>query len=152
ETWKDIPCRFSTARPARSAAAPLLRDDVLSTRKKTDMERKQVVVEAREQTIATAGVARGTRDVEEMPGVDDGGEAQWLTGRMNATIESDGRPVRVEVSQRTLSCTVARVCYPELGGATHLRATATMPGPTPLLAGPVTIGRETEIVGRSTTT
>jgi len=150
ETWKDIPCRFSTARPAQSASAPTLDDDVLSTRKKTAIERQQIVVEARDQAITTAGVARGTRDVDEMPGVDDGGEAQWLTGRANATIESDGRPVRIEIGERAFPCSVARVCYPELSPATHVRANATLPGPTPLLAGPVTLARETEVVGRST--
>mgnify|MGYP001028189568 CR=1 FL=1 len=150
EVWKDVPCRFSTARPARSAMAPDLREDVLTTRRKTNQERRQVVVEAREQTIAVAGIARGKRDVDEMPGVEDGGEAQWLAGRSAATIESDGRPVRVEVGERSFACTVARVCFPELGPATHLRATATLPGPAPLLPGPITVARETEIVGRST--
>lgn len=149
ETWTDVPCRFSTARPARSASAPHLREDVLATRKKTDQERKQIVVEAREQAITTAGTSRGTRDVDEMPGVEDGGEAQWLTGRSPATIVSDGRPVRVEVGERSFPCTIARVAFPEIGPATHLRANATLPGPRPLLAGPVTIGRETEIVGKS---
>jgi hypothetical protein len=151
EVWKDVSCRFSTARPTSSASAPHLREDVLSTRKKTDAERRQIVVEARDQAIATAGVVTlaATQDVDEMPGVEDGGEALWLTGRSHATIDSDGRPVRVEVSERAFPCTLARVCYPELGSAAHLRATATWPGPAPLLAGPATIGRETEIVGRS---
>lgn len=149
ERWHDVPCRFSTARPAGTAAAPLLKDDVLSTRRKTDEERKQVVVEARDQAIVTAGAARGARDVDEMPGVEDGGEAQWLTGRSTATIPSDGRPVRVELGERSFPCEVSCVCFPELGPATHLRAVATLPGPAPLLAGPVTVGREREIVGQS---
>lgn len=152
ESWKDVPCRFSTARPAQSASAPLLREDVLVTRKKTDMERKQVVVEARDQTIDVAGGGdRGTRDIDEMPGVDDGGEAQWLDARGLATIPSNGQPVRVEIATRKLPCKVERVCFPELGAATHLRANGTLPGPGPLLAGPVTIGREQEIVGKSKT-
>jgi len=151
ETWKDVRCRFSTARPARSASAPHLREDVLVSRKKSDIERKQIVVEARDQSIDAAGVARGTRAVDEMPGVDDGGEAQWLSGRSLATIASDGHPVRVEVGTRVLPCKVERVCFPETGPATHLRANGTLPGPGPLLAGPVTVGRETEIVGKSKT-
>ncbi|MBX3233881.1 MAG: DUF4139 domain-containing protein [Labilithrix sp.] len=151
ETWKDVRCRFSTARPARSASAPHLREDVLVSRKKSDMERRQVVVEARDQAIDVAGAARGTRDVDEMPGVDDGGEAQWLDGRSPATIASDGHPVRVEIGARVVSCKVERVCFPELGSATHLRANGTLPGPGPLLAGPVTVGRETEIVGKAKT-
>ena len=151
ESWKDVPCRFSTARPAQSASAPLLREDVLVTRKKTDMERKQVVVEARDQKIDAAGSDRGTRDIDEMPGVDDGGEAQWLDARELATIPSNGQPVRVEIATRKLACKVERVCFPELGAATHLRANGTLPGPGPLLAGPVTLGRETEIVGKAKT-
>jgi uncharacterized protein (TIGR02231 family) len=148
EIWKDVRCRFSTARPAQSATTPLLADDVLVTRKKTDVERKQVVVEAREETIALAGAARGTRDVDEMPGVEDGGEIQWLVGKTTTTIPSDGIPVRVEIDERVIPCTIARVAYPELSSATHVRATATLSGTTPLLAGPVIVGRETEVVGR----
>jgi uncharacterized protein (TIGR02231 family) len=151
EDWTDITCRFSTARPAREASAPHLREDVLTTRRKSDEERRRIVVEARDQTIDQAGVNRGTREIEEMPGVDDGGEAQWLSGRGPATLLSNGLPVRVEVSSRKVPCTVARVCYPELGAATHLRANGTLPGPGPLLAGPVTIGRESELVGKSKT-
>ena len=150
ESWTDVPCRFSTARPAKSASAPLLDEDVLFTRKKTDTERKQVVVEARDQTVNLAGSDRGTRDVDEMPGVDDGGQAQWLDARDNATIESDGRPVRIEIGQRTLPCEVERVCFPERSPATYVRARATLTG-GPLLAGAVTVARESELVGRSQT-
>jgi uncharacterized protein (TIGR02231 family) len=151
EVWNDVRCRFSTARPAQSASAPLLREDVLVTRKKTDMERKQIVVEARDQTIQVAGANRGTRDVDEMPGVDDGGEAQWFDGRVPATIPSNGHPVRVEIGSRKVAVKVERVCFPERGAGAHLRANGTLPGPGPLLAGPVTIGRETEIVGKAKT-
>lgn len=150
ETWTDVPCRFSTARPAQTAEPPLLAEDVLHTRKKSDQERKQIVVEARDQTVNLAGSDRGTRDVDEMPGVDDGGQAQWLDAEAPATIESDGRPVRIEIGQRTLACEVERVCFPEKSPATHLRARATLAG-APLLAGAVTLARETELVGRSTT-
>ena len=149
ETWKDVACRFSTARPARPAAVPLLNEDVLATRTKTDQERKRIVVDAREQAIATAGIAHGTRDVNEMPGVEDGGEAQWLTAQTPATITSDGRPCRVEIAQRTLPCEVALVAWPELAGAAHVRAVGTLPGPGPLLAGPVVVVRGTEVVGRT---
>jgi len=150
ETWTDVPCRFSTARPADSATAPLLEDDVLFTRKKTDAERQRVVVEAREQTIALAGAAQGTRDVDEMPGVDDGGETQWLVGKTPTTIPSDGQPVRVEIAERSIPCTVTRVAYPETGPATHVRARGKATGGAPILAGPVVVARETEVVGRGT--
>jgi len=151
EAWNDVRCRFSTARPAQSASAPLLREDALMTRQKNYKERKKVVIEARDQSIQVAGTDRGTREVDEMPGVDDGGEAQWLDGRVPATIPSNGQPVRVEIGTRDLPAKVERVCFPEKGAGTHLRANGTLPGPGPLLAGPVTIGRETEIVGKAKT-
>ena len=149
EEWKDIPCRFSTARPAESASPPVLTDDVLQTRKKTDSEKKMVVLEARDQTISLAGVDRGTRDTGEMPGVEDGGEPLTFTSKSSATIPSDGRPFRVEIAETTVRATVERVAFPERGEAAHLRATATLVGDVPLLAGPVWIARGTDLVGRS---
>jgi uncharacterized protein (TIGR02231 family) len=149
EKWSDVTCRFSTARPARPATMPMLQEDVLTTRPKSDEERKRIIVDARQQAITTAGIAHGTRDVSEMPGVDDGGEAQWLTARSPATITSDGRPCRVELGERRLSCEVALMAWPELAGAAHIRATGTLPGPGPLLAGPVVVARGSEVVGRT---
>lgn len=148
EVWEGVKARFSTARPARDAAPPLVRDDVLHLRRKTAEERARVIVEAREQANQVAGLDRGTRAVEEMPGVDDGGEPLVLEAAEPLTIASDGRPLRVEVSRRILSAEVDRVLYPELGGAAHLRATATNTG-APLLAGPVRVARGAGLVGRS---
>lgn len=150
EAWEGVRARFSTARPARDAAPPLLRDDVLHLRRKTAEERSRVLVEAREQTQQTAGLDRGTRAVDEMPGVDDGGEPLVLEAPQPLTIPANGRPLRVEVSRRTLPAQVDRVLYSELGGAAHLRATATLAGP-PLLAGPVRVARGPALVGRSKT-
>ncbi|MDO9016801.1 MAG: mucoidy inhibitor MuiA family protein [Myxococcales bacterium] len=148
EVWSNVTARFSTARPAQSAAPPLLTDDVLTTRRKSDPERSRVVVEAREQAIATAGLARGTRDVDEMPGVDDGGEAQWFEGAHPVTIPSDGEAHRVELTRASITAEVERVAWPERGDAVHLRATATLVGEAPLLAGPVVLARGGELVGR----
>ena len=148
EAWEGVTARFSTARPARDASPPLVRDDVLALRRKSAEERKSVVVEAREHAPQVAGLDRGTRAVEEMPGVDDGGEPLVLEALEPLTIGSDGRPMRVEVGRRTLSAEVDRVLYPELGGAAHLRATATNTG-GPLLAGPVRVARGSALVGKS---
>ncbi|MBI5515413.1 MAG: mucoidy inhibitor MuiA family protein [Deltaproteobacteria bacterium] len=147
ERWEAVTCRFSTARPARAASAPRTRDDVLSVRRKTEAERRATVVEAREQHIAVAGLDRGARAVEEMPGVEDGGEALTFEAPLPATIPSDGQPVRVEVARCALPCAVDCVVYPEKGAVPHLRATATLKGKTPLLAGPVRVVRGTELVG-----
>ncbi|MFO0603125.1 MAG: mucoidy inhibitor MuiA family protein [Polyangiales bacterium] len=147
EDWSAVPCRFSTARPAQSASAPLLTDDVLRARRKSDAERRTVTVEAREQTVALAGVA-GARAVDEMPGVDDGGEPLWFDAPRPATVPSDGAPVRVELFEARMPCEVDRVAFPERAAAVHLRATATLSAPAPLLAGPVVVARGGEVVGR----
>ena len=148
EDWNDVNARFSTARPAQSATPPLLTDDVLTSRRKSEPERSRVVVQARDQTIATAGLARGTRDVDEMPGVDDGGEAQWFEAAHPVTIPSDGEAHRVEITHTSVIAEVERVTWPERSDAVHVRATATMVGDAPLLAGPVVLARGGELVGR----
>ena len=148
EEWADVPCRFSTARPAQPASPPLLRDDVLQSRRKTAEERKTVVVEAREEVVQLAGLQRGARVVDEMPGVEDGGEPRLLEGLRPATIPSDGQPVRIEVARLVLPCVAERIALPEQSPAVHVRATATLSGKEPLLAGPVLLVRRTEAVGR----
>jgi uncharacterized protein (TIGR02231 family) len=144
EEWHDVRCRFSTARPTSAASPPLLTDDVLYLQKKQE---KAVVVEAREQTIATAGLGRGARAVEEMPGVEDGGEPLSFTAARPVTIPSDGQPFRVELSERRMPCTVDLVVHPERGEAAHVRATATLSG-GPILAGPLRLARGSSMVGR----
>jgi len=148
EIWSHVKARFSTARPAQSAAPPLLTDDLLTSRRKSEPERSRVVVEARDQAIATAGLERGTRDVDEMPGVDDGGEAQWFEAAHPVTIPSDGEAHRVELTRASMAAEVERVAWPERSDAVHLRATATLVGEAPLLAGPVVLARGGELVGR----
>jgi uncharacterized protein (TIGR02231 family) len=151
EEWRNVPLRFSTARPAQAASPPLLTEDNLRLRKKTDAEKRNIVVEVREQAIAVAGLARGTSDVQEMPGVDDGGEPLTLQALRPTTVPASGQPVRVEIGSITLPCQVERVAYPERGAAVHLRATATLGGALPLLAGPIHVLRGSELCGRGHT-
>ncbi|MFO0572449.1 MAG: DUF4139 domain-containing protein [Polyangia bacterium] len=148
EDWSLVDCRFSTARPAQSAVAPLLSEDPLRLRKRSESERRNVFIEAREQSIVTAGAARGERVVEEMPGVDDGGEPLSYESSRPHDLPSSGQPVRVEVGHITLPCSVERVALPERSIAAHLRASATLTGPRPLLAGPVAVLRGGELCGR----
>lgn len=148
EEWPAVSCRFSTARPAQSATAPLLTEDPLRLRKRTESERRHIMVEAREQAIMAAGVQRGDRAVEEMPGVDDGGEPLSFEAPRPHDLPSSGQPVRVEVGQLILPCTVERVAMPERSIAAHYRATATLTGSRPILAGPVTVLRGGELCGR----
>lgn len=149
EVWANVACRFSTARPAQQAAAPLVSDDVLHLRKKSDAERRTVAVEVREQAVAVAGLQRGARAVDEMPGVEDGGEPLWFEASRPATIPSDGSPVRVEIAEARMPCEVDRVAYPERSEAAYVRATATLSAANPLLAGPVAVARGAEVVGRA---
>ncbi|MGK3967283.1 DUF4139 domain-containing protein [Sorangium sp. So ce118] len=154
EAWENVAARFSTARPARTAEAPLLADDVLRLRRKTDLERRRVVVEARDQAIAAAGLGHGARAVDEMPGVDDGGEPLIFEAAEPVTLPSDGRPLRIEIARRSLPAELALVLYPEAHPAAHLRATVTLDGggaarPRPLLAGPVRVARGGSLVGRA---
>jgi len=147
EVWDDVEVRFSTARPARDASPPALEDDVLTSRRKTSWERSRVEVSLREQAVMVAGLDRGTRAVDEMPGVDDGGEPLLFSPRERVSIASDGRPFRVEVARATLDAKIERVVFPEVASVAHLRATATLEKAGPLLAGPARIARGQSLVG-----
>ncbi|MCC6558037.1 MAG: DUF4139 domain-containing protein [Polyangiaceae bacterium] len=164
EAWDHVTARFSTARPAQRATPPRIADDVLRLRKRSAEERSRVVVEAREQEIVAAGLDRGARAVDEMPGVDDGGEPVVFEAPHPVSFPSDGRPVRVEVARRALRAELALVLYPEVHAAAHVRATMTLaeraapapaPGdrprarPAPLLAGPIRVARGQSLVGRA---
>jgi uncharacterized protein (TIGR02231 family) len=148
EDWSGIEAVFSTARTARLATPPLLDDDIITSRRKAPEERRRIVVEARDQSIELAGLERGTRAVDEMPGVDDGGVPMALVAGP-ITVASDGRPFRVEVARASLAAEVARVVMPERASAAHIRATATLAGARPLLAGPLRLVRDRSYVGRA---
>ena len=130
EDWSNVHCRFSTARPTQHATPPLLSEDVLYLRRKTDAEKRTIIVEARDQSIAIAGLGDGTSTAADMPGVDDCGEPLLIEASRPATLPSNGQPTRVEVGTLTLPCQVERICFPERGPAAHLRATATLTGHT----------------------
>ena len=144
ESWENVEVVFSTARPGQAANAPEVRDDRLHTRTKTDEERKQVVVEARDQEVKAVG-GSGTRTVEEMPGVDDGGEPLSFSPEQPVTIASDGEPLRVEIAAASLAAKVDLLLLPERSQAAHLRAKATHGGNAPLLAGPIRLLRQTGV-------
>lgn len=147
EDWTDIELVCSTARPAAVAEAPDLEDDVLSRRKKTPEEKKQVVVEVREQAVNT--VAR--REEPQMPGVDDGGKPVEFTPKGRYHVASDGKPLRIEISRVSMPATLSRSLLPERAPVAHLRATMSWAGGTPLLAGPLALARGGALVGRART-
>jgi uncharacterized protein (TIGR02231 family) len=149
EVWDDVEVRFSTARPARDAAPPAITDDVLTQRRKSDQERRRIEVDLREQAVMVAGLDRGVNAVDEMPGVDDGGEPLLLSPREKVSLASDGRPLRIEVGRLSVEATIDRVLFPEIARVAHLRATATLTRGGPLLAGPVRIARGQSLIGRA---
>lgn len=147
ETWQQAQAELSTARPSQPAAAPALRDDVLTLRPKTEEEKKNVLVAVREQAIGDAGLGAG-----EMPGVDDGGEVLCFALGEPADLPSDGRPVRVPIATTTLPCAVTRIAYPELSEGVYVRARLNHDGfgrGWPLLAGPARLTSGQVLVGRA---
>jgi uncharacterized protein (TIGR02231 family) len=148
EAWEEVALSFSTARPAQAGSAPDLAEDRLQTRRKTEQERATVAVELREQAIQVAGLAAGARQVDEMPGVDDGGAPLLWPAARPSTLPSSGAPARVELQTVEVPCALERVAFPELGPAVHLRARATWRGAAPLLAGPAQVGQRSAVTGR----
>ncbi|HBP23750.1 MAG TPA: hypothetical protein DEA08_38975, partial [Planctomycetes bacterium] len=153
EDWRGVEAAFSTARPGRAAQAPNVSDDLLRTREKSAQEQREVVVAARDEAVQLAGLGRGKRATDDMPGVDDGGEPLTLRASEPVDLPSTGQPFRVATGTRTLRAGLVRVCLPEVSPVAHLRATATLSGDLPLLTGPVRLsrgegGRE-QLVGRS---
>jgi uncharacterized protein (TIGR02231 family) len=143
EDWTGVHLIFSTERPSLGVEPPSLVDDVLAVRRRPD----QVVVETRDQDVETAGLGRGA-PVQDVPGIDDGGLGTRLRATAPATIAADGRPYRVLLAERTMPATSELVAMPERGPGVHLRAVATNPGPSPILAGPVDLVLASGYVGR----
>jgi uncharacterized protein (TIGR02231 family) len=151
EDWTEVEVELSTARPARMASAPLLEEDRIKSRRKTDEERQKIVIEQREQEIQVAGIGDRARAVHQMPGVDDGGEPLTYRSSGRVTLPSNGRPYRVEVAHASLDASAARILVPELQPAAHWRAASTLTAGGPLLAGPVRSNRNGTMVGRGKT-
>ena len=149
ERWDDVEVCFSTARPARASSPPLLTDDVVWSRRKSAEERKHAVVETWDQEVEQAAVSAGKPAVEEMPGVDDGGEPQVYQPSRKVSLVSDGQPFRVEIARHSHDAKVERVLLPERSAVAHLKARATHKGERPLLAGPARIARDKGMVGLS---
>jgi uncharacterized protein (TIGR02231 family) len=150
EDWRDVQLIFSTERPSLGVAPPTLATDTLRVRKKGPA----VEVESRDQTIHTAGLGadQGAKQKvasQELPGIDDGGEALELRGRTKATIPSDGRPYRVPIFSFEAPAETALICMPERAAAVMLRSRQANAASHPLLAGPVDLVRNSGLVGRT---
>ncbi len=146
EDWTDIQLSFSTARPTQRSDPPILTDDVLALRRKRE---KTISVDIREEAIATTGEGV-SEEAEGLPGVDDGGETRILDALVRTTVRSDGRMHRVPIFTFSAEAELDRLCCPELAPLVHLRSNQTNTAAHPLLAGPLTLIRQSGYVGRST--
>ena len=153
EDWNEVELVFSTERASLGVAPPTLTTDTLAMRKKG----ATVEVETRDQAIHTAGLGAADeegagarkRTLDELPGIDDGGEALELRGRIKATIPSDGAPHRVPIFEFETPAETGLICVPERVAAVLLRSRQANAASKPLLAGPVDLIRRSGLVGRT---
>lgn len=150
EDWRDVALVFSTERASLGVSPPLLATDRLTVHKRSTT----VEVQARDQKIHTAGLgaqagAAPTEARDELPGIDDAGEALLLRARTHATVPCDGRPHRVPIFDQEGPAETALVCMPELAPAVILRCRQKNRAAHPLLAGPVDLIRRGGLVGRT---
>ncbi len=151
EDWRDVELQFSTARSSLGTEPPLLRQDLLSAKKKSEA----VVVQARQVQVQKAGLGStpstgGTRaapSTVELPGVDDGGETRNLRAPAKSSIPSDGRPSVIPLFSFEDAAEAALVSFPELESKAFLRAVSRNTSTSPVLAGPVELLQDNGFVG-----
>ncbi len=147
EDWAKVQLSLSTERASLGAAIPKLETDRLSTKKKGAL-----VVQTREQQIEEAGLGGGgvaIRKTEEMPGIEDGGEALLLRAEVAADVPSDGRPHAVPIASFQSPADVELVVMAELAQAAITKTTFSSSSKRPLLAGPVDLVRRGGAAGRA---
>ena len=149
EDWRGVELLLSTERASLGAEPPRLASDLLRAARKSE----QLVVQAREQDIDTAGLGgdepAGARAAAELPGIDDGGEVIAMRAPERASVPSDGRPYRVRLTSFTAEAETQLVAFPELAPVVLLKSTQQNKGAEPLLAGPVDLVRSSGLVGRT---
>jgi uncharacterized protein (TIGR02231 family) len=148
EDWREAHLVLSTARPTLGASPPILVDDRLSLRDKSEAEKRSVEVSIREEVIQTTGERAGAATTE-MPGIDDGGQVQLLSVPGKASVPSDGQPHRVFLSAFDAPAKTELLCAPELSPLVSLVARFENRGKHVLLAGPVDLIRHSGFVGRA---
>lgn len=147
EDWKEVTLRCSTARPSQVTSAPLLQDEYLSSRLKSHEERKTIIASLRDEDISETGFAD---EHNQMPGIDDGGEVRQFTAMHPVTVPSDGRPVRVPLTEWNANTQSSWLCIPTLAPHLLLQTRQTNNSHMPLLAGPVRLIQKSGYVGSST--
>lgn len=140
EDWRDVEVVCSTARPGDHANPPPLTDDIVRSQRRGD-----VVVEVREEVIDSA--RSGEKRVDEIPGVDDGGEPRTFTAAAPVTLISNGQPVHVPLDRWEDHAEVAWEAHPERASEVVLRSIQRNTSTRPILAGPVFLFRGDMAVG-----
>lgn len=146
EDWTNVQLELSTERPSLGSSPPSLSTDSLRVQKKNPT----VQVQAREEAIHTAGLG-GDRKVvmEDVPGIDDGGDALSLRAAERAIVRSDGRPHRVPLFSMKSPAKTSLVLMPELSSSALFKSVQSNTSPRPLLSGPVDLIRGGGLTGRT---
>jgi uncharacterized protein (TIGR02231 family) len=137
EDWNHVRLRVSTARTALGTDPPLLADDPLLVQRKPDA----VAVGMREVEVQSTGPRAAATGAVQLPGVDDGGEVRHLDIPGTVSIPSTGAPTFFDLPAHTSEAAVELVAMPEVLDRVVTKVTATHPGSSPLLAGPVELLR-----------
>jgi uncharacterized protein (TIGR02231 family) len=148
EPWTDVLLRLSTERPAAGVELPLLTEDRLRLRPKSEEEKAHVAVEARDEAIETLGGpghsirAQAATQAPDLPGVDDGGEARHFSCPSPVSIPSNGLGHFLELASFESDAKTDLISFPELAAQTFIRSRQANRANSPLLAGPVQLIRE----------
>lgn len=148
EDWQNIELSLSTARPTLGAELPLLEDDLLRSREKTEEEKDTIQVTSRDEVIASTETAAADAS-DTPPGLDDGGEARTFVVPEKANVPSDGRPHRLTFESWSVVSETELLCLPERAEFVFLRSLQDNPSRQPLLAGPVALVKNRGFVGHS---
>ncbi len=149
EDWKDVDLQFSTARSSLGIEPPVLQQDLLNAKKKSET----VVVQARQVQVQKAGLGSApggpaaTPSTVDLPGVDDGGETRNLKAAGKSSIPADGRPNVIPLFTFEDEAQAELVSFPELEPKAFLRAVTRNTSTSPVLAGPVELLQENGFVG-----
>lgn len=146
EDWLAAALSLSTDRPSLGSQPPTLETDWLTT-----IRKGALVVETRSEEIEQAGLGAADRKRSaDLPGIDDGGEAQHLRAAHPVDVPSDGRPHAIPIASFSSQAEVELVAAPELVPAAITKTTFVHAGTRPLLPGPVELVRGGGNVGRTT--
>jgi uncharacterized protein (TIGR02231 family) len=143
EDWSQVELVCSTERPSLGAREPELSADVLAVTR-----RAPLVVETRQEAISELGAA--PRRADGPPGIDDGGSPARLVAEGKLDVPSNGRPHHVELFSFPADFSEDLVLFPELGLTSSRRVALANQASRPLLAGPVELVLEGELVGTTT--